>query len=262
MHFPMTFLPERIYLTQLLKFAFNGSSGSLFEISEETGIPTGESTGKVKPHIDYAVGMGLIQCSLDDGKYKLILTSFGKSVWENDPRMNEHITQWLAHAHLCDPIDGAEAWFQIFINWNHLETKKMSTILRKLQVTKTTIRPFFKMYQLQESFGKIHALDENSSGYSRTIAPIIRDMERPYGVLILELLEKYFPERKQVGIGEFEEVTLFSARFGWDSNEAQKVFDISADLGYIKKSELVFPLVIQAIRSSSDEWLKIYDDLI
>jgi hypothetical protein len=258
----MTFLPERLYLTQLLKYASNEASGSLFEISEETGIPTGESTGKVKPHIDYAVGMGLIQYSLEDGRYKLVLTTFGKSVWVNDPRMNEPITQWLSHAHLCDPYDGAEAWFQIFTNWNHLETKKIGSMTNKLQVTKTTIRPLLKMYQIQESFGKIQVINEVPGGYSRTIAPIIRDMDRSYGVLILELLEKYFPGREQVGVGEFEEATLFSARFGWDSNEAQKVFDITAGLGFIKKSELVFPLVIQALRSSRDEWFKIYDDLI
>ncbi len=262
MHFPMTFLPERLYLTQLMKYAFNESSGSLFEISEETGIPTGESTGKVKPHIDYAVGMGLLQYSLEDGRYMLYLTSFGKSVWKNDPRMNEHVTQWLAHAHLCDPTDGAEAWFHIFSNWSHLEVKTINSITKKLQVTKTTIRPFLQMYQRQESFGKIHAINKTLHGYSRIIAPIIRDMNRAYGVLILWLLEKYFPKRKQIGIYEFEEVTLFSARFGWDSNEAQKVFDITAGLGYIKKSELVFPFVIQALRSSKDEWLNIYNDLI
>lgn len=64
----MTFLPERLYLTQLMKYASNEYSGSLFEISEETGIPTGESTGKVKPHIDYAVGMGILQYALEDKK--------------------------------------------------------------------------------------------------------------------------------------------------------------------------------------------------
>lgn len=262
MHFPMTFLPERIYLTQLMKYASNESSGTLREISEETGIPTGDSTGKVRPHIDYAFGMGLIQYSLIDGVYSLFLTPFGKSVWDNDPRMNESITQWLAHAHLCDPSDGAELWFQVFTNWNHHERKTGDSITKKLKVTKTTIRPFLKMYQVQESFGRIHVLNETSQGYSRIIAPIIRDMDRSYGVLVLKLLEKYFPEKKQVGIGEFEEVTFFSARFGWDVNETQKVFDIVASLGFIKKSELVLPYVIQALSSSKDEWLKIYDDLI
>lgn len=245
-----------------MKYASNESSGTLREISEETGIPTGDSTGKVRPHIDYAFGMGLIQYSLIDGVYTLSLTPLGKSVWKNDPRMNESITQWLAHVHLCDPTDGAEIWFQIFTNWKHLEKKTIDSITKKLQVTKTTIRPFLKMYQIQESFGKIHVLNETPRGLSRTIAPIIRDMDRCYGVLVLELLEKYFPGKKQVGIGEFEEVTLFSARFGWDLNETQKVFDIAASLGLIKKSELVFPFVIQALSSSKDEWLKIYDDLI
>lgn len=49
-----------MYIGRLLRIA-DRRERSVQEISEETGIPTGKFTGKVKPHIEYARYMGLIE---------------------------------------------------------------------------------------------------------------------------------------------------------------------------------------------------------
>lgn len=64
--FPQSFLPDRDLLARLLRFTAQGGSGSK-DISAETGIPTGASTGKVEPMIRYAGGMGLIKAEKDLG---------------------------------------------------------------------------------------------------------------------------------------------------------------------------------------------------
>ncbi len=60
LNFPHDFLPERNVLFRLLPFVSKGGSGDKVQIGAETGIPTGESSGKVEPMIHYARGMGLI----------------------------------------------------------------------------------------------------------------------------------------------------------------------------------------------------------
>lgn len=59
--FHMTFQPERHYLSALLAFAqvIDGPT-TIATISSQTGIPTGKSSGKVRPLLQYARGMGLI----------------------------------------------------------------------------------------------------------------------------------------------------------------------------------------------------------
>ena len=59
-NFPQTFLPDRQLLNQLLRFAAEGGGGDKQEtrFGAATGIPTGQSTGKVEPMIHYAHGMG------------------------------------------------------------------------------------------------------------------------------------------------------------------------------------------------------------
>ena len=49
--FHRTFVPERHYLSALLRFASQGIEGTNQEISLETGIPMGGSDGKVPAEI-------------------------------------------------------------------------------------------------------------------------------------------------------------------------------------------------------------------
>ncbi len=60
LNFPHDFLPERSLLARLLPFASMSGSGDKVQIGAETGIPTGDSSGKVEPMIHYARGMGLV----------------------------------------------------------------------------------------------------------------------------------------------------------------------------------------------------------
>ena len=75
------------------------------EISDETGIPQGESSGKVVPHLKYAAYMGLIESDISAPT----LTMLGKTVLEQDGYCREELTQWIMHSNLCSRI-GAPLW--------------------------------------------------------------------------------------------------------------------------------------------------------
>ena len=69
LEFHETFQPELPYIAKILKLASENYSGTKFEISDCTGIPTGKQKGKVEPHIRYARCMGLIDYSIENGVY-------------------------------------------------------------------------------------------------------------------------------------------------------------------------------------------------
>ena len=54
LEFHETFKPEAPYISKILKLASENYSGTKYEISGISGIPTGEQKGKVEPHIKYA----------------------------------------------------------------------------------------------------------------------------------------------------------------------------------------------------------------
>ena len=121
LNFPQTFLPDRRLLARLLPFAAANGRGDKVEIGEATGIPTGQSTGKVEPMINYARGMGLIDTNRDAGLWQLAMTPLGRVVVAEDPYLSQPVTLWLLHLMLCrrcglgDPATGiADPWFALF----------------------------------------------------------------------------------------------------------------------------------------------------
>jgi hypothetical protein len=116
--FHNSFLPERQYIHAMMRYAASGQSGDEIQISDATGIPTGKSSGKVLPILDYCRAMGLIRLT---GKGNATnkhpeLTHFGRVVFLEDPYLKESVTQWIAHLNMCSPLTGAEIWFQVFCN--------------------------------------------------------------------------------------------------------------------------------------------------
>ena len=50
-NFHQTFRPEKQYIAAILELSGDNETHSVREISALTGIPNGESSGKVEPHI-------------------------------------------------------------------------------------------------------------------------------------------------------------------------------------------------------------------
>ncbi len=114
--FHQTFIPEKKYITALLKFAASGGEGTDQEISASTGIPVGVSSGKVPAMLSYAAGMGLLTVSKGPKKSakRTELTDFGRSALLEDSDLGEPLSQWMSHLHLCRADGCAEIWHVAF----------------------------------------------------------------------------------------------------------------------------------------------------
>ncbi len=86
-NFHMTFPPTPAYIGRLLKIA-DGRVRTVAEIAEETGIPEGASSGKVRPHIQYASYMGLLNST------DFTRTPLGKIVYLEDCINNGRKSIW------------------------------------------------------------------------------------------------------------------------------------------------------------------------
>ena len=114
--FHSTFIPERHYIAEILRYAAAGNEGTYQDIRDATSIPMGEQSGKVQPILEYCRGMGLVV--LDSKRQEAVkrprLTAFGRKVFLEDRYLKEPISQWVAHLNLCSPLTGADLWYQAF----------------------------------------------------------------------------------------------------------------------------------------------------
>ncbi len=269
-NFHRTFKPERHYINSLLRFAASGKSGTFQEISAETGIPTGESTGKVPAILDYCVGMGLVVQKQERSIIKKPeLTDFGRIVMLEDPFLKTDISQWIAHFNMCNKVTGADVWYYVFWKEYHsLGLKFTREFLDDLLCTmyKTTksgiIGPLIGMYEDDAAFKKCGALKNKGQMIERTKTPISNEMARGIGAWIIQIIEDNFKTQKQVSITELENQTGWLTLSGWVGSEVATVLELIERKGMIKVDRHMNPWLIQAIISCQEGWRNIFTDLI
>ena len=264
-NFAETFPPERVYISMLLKFfKTHKKYMSKEDISKATGIPQGESSGKVVPHIKYMLGMNLIE-QVDDW-YKL--TSFGKIVCSMDRSLTEEITAWCCHAFMCDNEDGAVLYnraFQILkpgVEYSDDDFNKILLEGLSSNDTKRILSCFYSFYTKDSSFAKYKILSVNGNKIEFNSAPIKKTFIPLYGAFVCHYLYKYFPERHQISISEFLQSTGFLNWFGLKEHEFKSIIDQLAGSGYVKVSNLVNPPVISPLMEEDDCWSNLYSNII
>jgi len=226
-NFHKTFIAERQYIHAILRFAARGGSGDVQAIAAETGIPTGTSSGKVAPTLDYCRGMGLVQVPEVRSAVKTPeLTPFGRVVLLEDPFLKEPLTQWLAHFNLCDIHNGAEVWYQTFSNGNaRLGMEYKRDALENWLATSCNaprgglVGPMVRMYEDDSSFGSCGVLTENNGKISRTVAPVKGEFAFGYGAWLVQTMEAIGRAGSQVTVNELEEKRGWRAIAGWNQME-------------------------------------------
>ena len=189
--FHKTFAPERRLLFALLKFAARNGKGDIQEIASDTGIPTGKSSGKVAPVMDYCSAMGLITVGQEGSVKEPLLTDFGRAVFLGDPYLQEEMTQWLCHLHLCSRETGAEVWYRLFWEGSSLlpsEFSREELVTFLVQATgsqsKRLLGPLGVMYREETSFAKCGALLEQKKTFSRRKMPVRQDFTPGYSAFL------------------------------------------------------------------------------
>ena len=260
-----TFPPTLRYISEIVKLASQNFSGTKEEISEITGIPTGEKTGKVVPHIKYAKFMNLITSSdMKDGKYTLELTELGQLIYQEDKFFIDKISKWLANYFLCDYSDGAPQWSFIFNKYNYTFESEysMDNIEEnaRLYFEKNVKMSVLKnMYVIDYGFEDLNIIKEVNKNIVFKKCMMQQDALYVYGYTLLYSWEKYQNDKIELNIDDIVNDMRWGQKFGFDYNTTLEVLDELENLDIIKLNKQLKPMTIIKNASSEDIIGNIYD---
>lgn len=266
-NFHQTFYPNFDYVGKILSIASESELFSIEEISQMTGIPTGASSGKVVPHIQYSEYMNLIESENFDGKMSLKRTALGELISSEDPYFSEDISRMICHMFLTSPEIGSGLWFFVF---RVLQNRYGGKV--KKDVTEHDIVECFKKGTKMSAFNTSYT-NENSFGnlnlvtiYDDCIRFDAFSYEDEFFYAILYVL---FAELKNVDLNrsEFTTVELFNElKWNWSLNWSEKrtmeFLEKASEEGWIDLNRQLNPTTIILKRSINEVMSKIYSELI
>jgi hypothetical protein len=267
--FHQTFVPERKYLSCLMKYIKQPREADSDKISEETGIPTGESSGKVEPTINYAKGMGLIDVSRGKvSRWQLKLTPLGDLIFAEDQYIREGFTQWVLHLQLCRRNVGAEAWYTVFGDSSLALGKVFSEeslklfLINKYGKRFNLLGPLVRMYNSEASFIACGALVEDGGLIKRNPAPCVKTHFPGYYYVFSALWDDFFNGEQQVSYEDYERTTHFFATTSWDVAQINRFIDHLADEGLVKIDRQTGNAMILRLGSTEAALKNFYSNLL
>ncbi len=268
LNFHKTFIPERRLIAKILDYAAMGKQGNYQEISSETGIPMGKSSGKVPAILAYATGMGLIEVLTETGAVKKpILTPFGKAVYAEDKYLSETMVQWLAHMNMCRNDIGAKAWYAVFAEGRNIigstfSKEQLEKYLNgKFGKAKNRIGPLLLTYVEDAGLQQAKVLSVNNGEIVRNKAPILKSYSIPYSAYILSLLEVYFKDQNQVTFTDFNIKTLWFETCLWSQSDIELIFNYIEQKGYISIDRQMHPWIMEKKAKADQVWAHIWDEI-
>ena len=267
--FHQTFIPERRYIAALLGYAALGLQGTLPEISEQTRIPMGKSSGKALATLDYARGMGLVELA-DTRKRSMkrpLLTPFGDTVFAHDRFLGEQITQWLAHMSLCSPCTGAVAWHQVFakgraVLGHRFTFGELEAYLAGIfGEARSRTGPLVRTYLENEALAKSAVLDIEDDVVVRQKAPLLEEYAIPYSAYVLSLMDCLFPGQNQVTFMDFNARTFWFNTCLWSHSDIEAAFAMIEHTGYISVDRQMQPWIIERRASANEVWPLTYSEI-
>jgi hypothetical protein len=268
-NFHRTFIPERRLIAALLEYAALGREGTLHEISEETGVPMGRSTGKMPAILDYCKGMGLLSVKSGCRKQhkKPVLTSFGETVYLNDRFLGEELTQWLAHLNLCRNDIGAIVWNKVFANSTYVLGSSFSSsqledylISHFGKGSKNRTGPLLSVYSDDAAFARAKVLKADGDMIIRNKTPIISTWATAYSAFILELLQAFFPKQFQVTITDFAAKTYLFDVCLWQEADIESVLSFVEMKGFVSIDRQIRPWIIERRADCERVWPLVFND--
>ena len=265
-NFHQSFKPEMDYIAKIMEIANCGYAEiSKDEISEMTGIPTGKSSGKVEPHIDYASFMNLIEYKKISKGYNMKLTEMGELIYNEDPFFLEELSRILCNYFLTSNISGAPIWNDITRNIRHKygNSVKESVVKKELDdkySKNIKISQFNSTYESDSSLGGIEFMNlEDSNGLRNIIFSDIKPKSEyiyMYGyTLIKELENEIFGNRKEFTEEEIFNGICWNNGLGMTYDNGIKVLEELNDIGVIKLNKQLSPMTI-ILNTHSDELIE------
>ena len=266
--FHLSFRPERCHLASLLRVASQGFAGTVEAISEQTGIPTGKSSGKVVPHLKYAEAMGLLSdTGPKAGVYELQPTLLGQAVLAEDPLLNETLTQLVLHLMLARP-SGASVWHSLFgrsrISLGRQFSPEAATAFLNLKFGNNSSipGPLFSTYVENASLARTVMLKVEKNLLTRGSLPLLTEHFWGYAYCWLHSWEQEAPNDQQLPSSQLEALTAFEELTGWTPQQLEVFLSWAVDQQILKIDRQTGAPLLMKTASSAEIASKIYCDLL
>lgn len=277
-NFPQDFLPDRSLLARLLDYAARNGGGTKVEIGQETGIPTGKSTGKVEPMIQYARGMGLVSAARERGRWQLHLTGIGAVVYSEDRYLDETVTLWALHLLLCrrtwpssQPAGIADPWFALFAEGdvrlgNPFERSAYLAFLTERYGQKSYLRPLSglvpRSYIESSCLAATNALSvPGPDVYRRHPAPSLEAYFPAYTSALFLAWDALFPQDQQVGLDQLYRESGLLNVLGWKLAQAGPWMTWMVNRGFLQLDRLTGGVIALRLCETEVVVRGLYDEL-
>lgn len=281
LNFCQGFYPERRFLAALLKFTLNEGTGTKTEIRDQTGIPTGDSSGKVEPTIHFATGMGLIESTSNSGCWQLSLTPLGKVIFQEDPFLSDPQTIWMLHLMLCRPYDLAtpasgiaDVWFTLAADsFVRLGSSFTQQAFHELLVERFGDAGYIKILAgtavrtyVEESYlGLIKAFKVQGSGAEADIerlkAPADSTYYPFYSAYLFLIWDQLFPNENQIDLKKLADESRFLILLGWNDIELNSWLDWMVNRDLVQQDRYTGSVMLLRLASTLQVVNAIYSEL-
>ncbi|MGL6119417.1 MAG: hypothetical protein ACRC0V_02830 [Fusobacteriaceae bacterium] len=260
-NFHQTFPMEVKYVSYILGLKEKEEGYTKEEISEITGIPTGKSSGKVVPNIEYAKYCNLITYQYNQGRYKIITTELGKKVLKEDRYLNESLTKELLLYFLTSEEFGADQWYYMLrelFSESPLKKELLENLLKK-RYENNNVKNGAIISTVRELNNKI--LIEENEEYKLKYKKPNRESVFGYAYSLAKEIEVKFHERKEVNINEIRSLKWKEGYF-FSENDFQKILEWLEDKNLIRINKQLSPVTILLLKNSKELISLIYSELL
>lgn len=255
-NFHQTFPPTPAYIGRILSIA-NGESRTPREISDLTGIPQGESSGKVVPHLKYAYYMGLIEADVS----RPTLTTLGETVLTEDKSCGEALTQWLMHRSLISAA-GAPMWNYLYRdllhNNNGSVNKEYLSRQMEMRFGKCKYTPALTTYN---EFSAIDYISVSTDSVSIRHQSLNRELLYVYAYELLAEWENIYPDHAEITADECYRMAS-STCFGLSEIQWFEAMEQIAGKGICRLNRQLSPFTVIRLAESSAVIPKLYSLLL
>ncbi len=264
--FHESFPLQVVYLSEILQLASENYYGTKYDISNLTGIPTGDTSGKVEPHIRYLEHMGLINVDMKSGKYLLSLTNLGEIVYASDKYIMQDVTKKLMHYNMTRNSKGAPQWSFLFREYPYdfnipISFNKIMESGKLKYGKEVYLKPVRSIYGSGDfiSISPVEFEDKDIIFKGCYASP---DCNNLYGYSLLKELEELDVNESEFTIDKIFEHIKWQKGFGFEYDTALEVLDDLNHMGIIKLNKQLNPMTLIVNKSSEDLLIQLYDDLI
>lgn len=249
LNFHQTFCPDKNYISKLLSKTSELKLVTKEQISEITTIPTGNSSGKVEPTIEYMKYMDLIDYKKESNLYTIRKTPLGELVSREDEYLSERITLLMLNYFLTSKSFGAEMWYKILreMPYKYGRNISMNIVMKEMESyykKKVKMGALNSTYINEYSFNEINIVDIDKENYSFKSIKYNYEEIYMYAYTLIKELEYLDSERKEFTINEIVDDLKWNLGFGWTKDEAYNVLEQLENKGIVKINKQLNPITV------------------